>query len=80
MNNREKLYHLISHVLGVDITEINEATSPENTQSWDSFNALVMVTELEESFNVTFTMDEIESVRNVGDIIEVLSSYSISFD
>ena len=71
MENKEKLYHLISHVLGIDVTEINEETSPENTQSWDSFNALV---------NVTFTMDEIESVRNVRDIIEVLSSYAISFD
>ena len=80
MENKEKLYHLISHVLGIDVTEINEETSPENTQSWDSFNALVMVTELEECFNVTFTMDEIESVRNVRDIIEVLSSYDISFD
>ncbi|MDC3240692.1 acyl carrier protein [Gammaproteobacteria bacterium] len=80
MENKEKLYHLISHVLGIDVTEINEETSPENTQSWDSFNALVMVTELEECFNVTFTMDEIESVRNVRDIIEVLSSYAISFD
>ena len=57
MDNQKKLYLLLSNVLELELEEINEDTSPENTESWDSFNALVLVTELEETFNVSFTMD-----------------------
>ena len=79
MDNTEKLYQLLSNVLGIAIDEINDDTSPDNTESWDSFNALVMVTELEETFEVSFTMDEVYSVRRVADIKEILNKYKVSF-
>ena len=80
MDNQEKLYLLLSNVLQLELEEINEDTSPENTESWDSFNALVMVTELEDTFNVSFTMDEVQSVRNVKDIKNALIDHSIVFN
>ena len=80
MDNQEKLYLLLSNVLQLELEEINEDTSPENTESWDSFNALVMVTELEDTFNVSFTMDEVQSVRNVKDIKYALIDHSIVFN
>jgi len=79
MDNQKKLYSLLSNVLELELAEINEDTSPENTESWDSFNALVLVTELEETFNVSFTMDEVQSVKNVKDIINALKDHSITF-
>tara|TARA_Y200000002_G_scaffold319861_1_gene279425 strand:- start:4314 stop:4556 length:243 start_codon:yes stop_codon:yes gene_type:complete len=79
MDNQKKLYLLLSNVLELELEEINEDTSPENTESWDSFNALVLVTELEETFNVSFTMDEVQSVKNVRDIISALKDHSITF-
>ena len=79
MDNTEKLYQLLSNVLGIAIDEINDDTSPDNTESWDSFNALVMVTELEETFEVSFTMDEVYSVQRVADIKEILNKYKVSF-
>ena len=79
MDNQKKLYLLLSNVLELELEEINEETSPENTESWDSFNALVLVTELEETFNVSFTMDEVQSVKNVKDIINALKDHSITF-
>tara|TARA_B100000925_G_C21915925_1_gene433640 strand:+ start:621 stop:863 length:243 start_codon:yes stop_codon:yes gene_type:complete len=80
MDNQQKLYLLLSNVLELDLEDIDENLSPENTESWDSFNALVMVTELEETFNVSFTMDEVQSVKNVKDIKHVLEDHSISFN
>ena len=79
MDNQKKLYSLLSNVLELELEEINEDTSPENTETWDSFNALVLVTELEETFNVSFTMDEVQSVKNVKDIINALKDHSITF-
>jgi acyl carrier protein len=80
MDNLIKLNQLIAEVLDLKIEEINDDVSPENTDSWDSFNALVMVTELEETFNVSFTMDEVYEVKKVSDIKEILTQHSVSFD
>ena len=56
---------------------IDENTSPDNTASWDSYNGLMMVSELESNFNVHFTMDEVIAVRNLGDIKKFLSLHGV---
>jgi len=78
--NNQKLMMLISSVLNIDENSINNDTSPENTESWDSFNALVMVSELESEFEVQFSIDEVYSVSNVKDIKNVLIRHGIIFN
>jgi len=80
MNNEERLITLLSRVLKINSEEISDSTSPKNTPSWDSFNALVMVTELESEFDVSFSMEEVYAVTCVADIKEALTSHSINFD
>jgi acyl carrier protein len=77
--NNQKLMMLISSVLNIDENSINNDTSPENTESWDSFNALVMVSELESEFEVQFSIDEVYSVSNVEDIKNALIRHGIIF-
>lgn len=79
MKNLEKLSSILSNILELEEDEISDKTSPENTPTWDSFNALVLVTELEDTFKVSFTIEDIESVSCVGDIKECLKKYNISF-
>ena len=75
--NLEKLFNLISRILEIDTSIINSKTSPDNTETWDSYNGLMMVSELESVFNVHFTMDEVVGVRNVGDIIKALKKHGV---
>lgn len=79
MKNLEKLSSILSNILELEEDEISDKISPENTPTWDSFNALVLVTELEDTFKVNFTIEDIESVSCVGDIKECLKKYNISF-
>ena len=80
MNNNEKLISLLSKVLNISPDDISDSTSPENTPSWDSFNALVMVTELESEFDLSFTMEEVYEVRCVADIRAALTRHNITLD
>ena len=64
----EKLYEIISKVFSVPISEINDESSPETIESWDSFRGLVLVDEIESNFNVKFSISEIIDVKNVKDI------------
>ena len=66
--------------MDVPESEINDQSSPENIESWDSFHGLVLVDELENTFNVKFTIEEIADVRNVGDIKRHIKNHNIDLD
>ncbi len=43
----EKPYQIISEVFSVDVSKIDENTSPENLEQWDSFNFYVLLNDIE---------------------------------
>jgi acyl carrier protein len=67
----------LNRILGIPVKSINDKTAPENVESWDSFNGLMIATELERVFEATFTIDEVISVKNVGDIKKNLRNHKI---
>ena len=76
----EKLYNIVSKVFSVPITEISDESSPETIESWDSFNGLILVDDLESNFNVKFTISEITDVKNISDIKRHLKNHGINVD
>ena len=76
----KKLNSILSRVLEINEYSINDETSPENVDKWDSFNGLVLVSELEKEFNVKFTMEEVISVKCVRDIKEALKKHGVEVD
>lgn len=75
-----KLKDILSHVLNMSPDSITDTTSPENTESWDSFNGLLMATELEKEFKVKFSLEDIISVKSVGDIKRILTKYGVKLE
>jgi len=76
----KKLYDIISKVFSVQISEINDESSPETIESWDSFNGLILVDELESNFNIKFSVSEIVDVKNVKDIKRYLNNHGVDLD
>ena len=74
------LYEIISKVMGVSIDQINDQSSPETIEKWSSFNALVLVDQLETEYEIKFTLDEITDVRNVSDIKKYLKNHGVNLD
>ena len=74
----KRLKTILSDVLNIPEEQITDETSPDNSESWDSFNGLMMVTELESNYNVSFTMEEITGVTCVADIKKSLKKHGIS--
>jgi len=72
-----ELKELLSRILNIDAESINDESSPENIDSWDSFNGLMLVSELENNFNVKFTMEEVLAVKKVSDIKNALKAHGI---
>ena len=66
--NAKKVETIVARVLGVKEETISDETSPANTEEWDSFNGLLLATELEKEFDVRFSIDEVVSVKKLADI------------
>ena len=73
----KRLKAILSKVLDIGEGSITDNMSPHNVESWDSFNGLLLVSELEKEFNVKFTMDEVTSVKCVADIKNTLKRHGI---
>ena len=73
-------YKIIAKVLSISESGISDESGPENIESWDSFNGLVLVNELESHFNVKFTISEITDVKNVADIKRHLKNHNVNLD
>jgi acyl carrier protein len=75
----EVLKKIFSSVLGVPETSITSELSPTNTPSWDSLNAIVLITEIEKAFGVRFAYDEAMGVKNFGDVVALVKSKAPHF-
>ena len=74
----EKLYQIISRVFNVDKNRVNDETSPENLEEWDSFNFYVLLDEVENEFNIKFDLDETLEIKKVGDFRKIFEKHGIS--
>tara|TARA_B100000029_G_C17411969_1_gene901092 strand:+ start:718 stop:951 length:234 start_codon:yes stop_codon:yes gene_type:complete len=72
------VYTIIAKVFGIDQSIITDESGPENIESWDSFNGLVLVDELETHFNIKFSISEITDVKSVADIKRHLKNHNVS--
>jgi len=58
----EKLKKIMASVFEVSEKEINEETSPDSLDNWDSMRQLNLVSALEEEFEVEFDDEEISEM------------------
>jgi len=73
----EELYQTISKVFNVDISKINDETSSEKLEEWDSFNFYVLLDEIENKFNIKFDLDETLDIKKIGDFKNLLSKHGV---
>ena len=74
------LYKIIAKVFSISESKISSESGPANIELWDSFNGLVLIDELENHFNVKFTISEIIDVKNVADIKRHLKNHNVDID
>jgi len=69
---------IIAKVFSISVSDVNDQSGPENIESWDSFNGLILVDELENHFKIKFSISEITDVKTVADIKRHLKNHNIS--
>ena len=77
LKGSEKLYQIISKVFNVDNSKIDDETSPENLEEWDSFNFYVLLDEIENEFSIKFDLDETLEIKKIGDFKKIFQKHGI---
>jgi len=67
---QEKLERVFQDVFDDDSLRIGEDMTRENFPTWDSLGHIRLVSALEETFGVSFSIEEIEGMTSVGRILE----------
>jgi len=68
----KKLYEIVSRVMNIPISQIDDKSSAESIDDWDSFTLYVLLDEIENEYKVKFTLEEILEIKNVGDFKKCL--------
>lgn len=51
---------------------INEKTSAADIDGWDSLAQITLLMSMEQTFEIQFSLDEVEDLQNVGEIVELI--------
>lgn len=78
--NEENLKQVLADVFGLDVSEVNEETSVDTVEAWDSLKHLNLVLALEEQFKVTLTEEETVQILNYSLIKVVLGEHGVGFN
>ena len=68
----ERVKQIMADVLDLDPHSINGDTAMDNVESWDSLTHINLCSSLEQDFQVSFTVTEMEAMLSYEDIIRVL--------
>ncbi len=63
---------VIRDVLDLPDQAIDMNTTAENVEGWDSFNHINIVVAMESRFRLKFHTAEIEELRNVGELVDLV--------
>ena len=69
----QKLREIFKALFGT-IPELNDDTSSKNIASWDSLRHVMLITEVENQFEIKFELDEMLSMSTFGEIREKIES------
>ncbi|MDJ0613387.1 MAG: acyl carrier protein [Rhizobiaceae bacterium] len=75
-----KLFEIVGGVLNIDPNTLSNESSGLNTQNWDSLRHIELMLAVETAFGVRFSMSEMVSMQNLGDMRNLLVDKGVDID
>lgn len=69
-----KVKQIISDVLDLPDVQLTRETTAEEVEGWDSLNHINIILAVEQHFGIKVRTAEIEELRNVGELVDVVDS------
>ncbi len=72
---RDKTAQVMAKIMEVNVNDINDETSPDNLDEWDSLSQVQLVLQLEQEFDISISPEEgIEHLTDFKNILKFIDS------
>lgn len=76
--SREEIYEQLNEVFrdvfDDDTIEVNDQTTSRDIEDWDSMEHINLIAAIETQFGMKFTMGQVVTMKNVGEMVDIISS------
>lgn len=69
----EKLTVIFREIFAEPNLVLNDEMTTNDVEKWDSLSHMLMISTVEERFGVKFKLKELNKLKKVGDIVEMLA-------
>ncbi len=77
MNKEEilnKIRKSFTKILEHSNFELNDNTTADDIDGWESATHIMIITDIEETFNIKFKLMDLMSMENIGDLVKSIKS------
>lgn len=68
----ERLNAVFAEVFDDEDLTVNDETTAADVDGWDSLNHIELIDAVEEEFGITFGMQTVVKLKNVGEMVDVI--------
>lgn len=68
----EKLNKVFQDVFDDETITVQDSTTAEDIEDWDSLEHINLVVAVEKCFGIKFTMGEVTGMKNVGAMVDII--------
>ena len=70
----ERLDRVFQDVFDDDTIHVTPKTTADDIEDWDSLEHITLISAVEREFCMKFKMGEISSMKNVGEMVDIIKS------
>ena len=70
----KRLNFVFRDVFDDDTIIVNDNTTSNDIEDWDSLEHINLIVAVEQEFNIKFKMNEVITMKNVGEMVDIIIS------
>ncbi|MEZ3427398.1 MAG: acyl carrier protein [Lachnospiraceae bacterium] len=70
----EKLNGVFRDVFDDEEIEVNDSTTADDIEDWDSLEHINLIAAIEQEFGIKFSMGQVVTMKNVGEMVDIIVS------
>ncbi len=79
MENKNKLYQSFANALNIEIYQIQDDLAYQSIPEWDSISHMILISQLEEDFEVSIDTEDVIDMSSVEKAQEILTKLGVQF-
>ena len=69
-----KLTEIFQKVFNDDSLVLSNKLTANDIDRWDSLSHMILITEIEKSYSIKFRLKDLNKMKNVGDMIDIIAT------